>query len=269
MRAGPRRGPTAEGGPRHLAKEQVNHVHSAPTSPGRRALAVILAIIGVLAIIAGILYAAGAANSLHFMVGSVHKGHHLVRAAGIELPLAASECLQLPHPASPRARDRQALGLLEESPADRNLVMILTGPHDRLPSWPTAAPGLATGSPRSSTSRPPPAPYWLPSSPSEPTTPGKQAIVRRLPNCGIRNVQQRLPEIDTGRTLIARSSTGSVGPGERIGQRGDAGEHQQTLADRAQQNTCSGAAEESRRRPGLPTISAATRASGGGHVVAV
>jgi len=45
------------------------------------ALAVILAIIGVLAIIAGILYVAGAANSLHFMVGSVHKGHHLVRAA--------------------------------------------------------------------------------------------------------------------------------------------------------------------------------------------
>jgi uncharacterized membrane protein YidH (DUF202 family) len=59
----------------------VNHVHSAPTSPGRRRLAVILAIIGVLAIIAGILYVAGAANSLHFMVGSVHKGHHLVRAA--------------------------------------------------------------------------------------------------------------------------------------------------------------------------------------------
>jgi hypothetical protein len=76
-----RRGPTTEGGPRHLAKEQVNHVHSAPTSPGRRALAVILAVIGVLAIIAGILYLAGAANSLHFMVGSVHKGHHLVRAA--------------------------------------------------------------------------------------------------------------------------------------------------------------------------------------------
>ena len=56
-------------------------MHSAPTSPGRRALAVILAIIGVLAIIAGILYLAGAANSLHFMVGSVHKGQHLVRAA--------------------------------------------------------------------------------------------------------------------------------------------------------------------------------------------
>jgi uncharacterized membrane protein YidH (DUF202 family) len=50
-------------------------------SPRRRPLVVILAIIGVLAIIAGILYVAGAANSLHFMVGSVHKGHHLVRAA--------------------------------------------------------------------------------------------------------------------------------------------------------------------------------------------
>ena len=47
MRAGLGRGPTAEGSPRHLAEEQVNHVHSAPTSPGRRALAVILAIIGV------------------------------------------------------------------------------------------------------------------------------------------------------------------------------------------------------------------------------
>jgi len=81
MRAGLGRGPATEGGPRHLAKEQVSQVHSAPTSPGRRALAVILAIVGVLAIIAGILYVAGAANSLHFMVGSVHKGHHLVRAA--------------------------------------------------------------------------------------------------------------------------------------------------------------------------------------------
>ena len=49
-------------------------------SPGRRVLAVILAIAGILAIIAGILYLAGAANSLHFMVGSVHKGHHPIRA---------------------------------------------------------------------------------------------------------------------------------------------------------------------------------------------
>ncbi len=55
--------------------------HTSGGSSGRRPLAVILAIIGILAIIAGILYLAGAANSLHFMVGSVHKGHHLVRAA--------------------------------------------------------------------------------------------------------------------------------------------------------------------------------------------
>jgi hypothetical protein len=53
-------------------------------SPGRRALAVVLAILGLLAVIAGILYLAGAANSLHFMVGSVHKGHHLIRA-GVSL----------------------------------------------------------------------------------------------------------------------------------------------------------------------------------------
>lgn len=50
-------------------------------SPGRPALAAILAILGVLAIIAGILYVSGTANSLHFMVGSVHRGHHQVRAA--------------------------------------------------------------------------------------------------------------------------------------------------------------------------------------------
>ena len=49
-------------------------------SPGRRALAVLLAIIGVLAVIAQILYLAGAANSLHFMVGGVHKRHHQIRA---------------------------------------------------------------------------------------------------------------------------------------------------------------------------------------------
>jgi hypothetical protein len=50
-------------------------------SPGRLALAVILTIIGVLAIVAGFLYVAGAANSMHFMVGNVHKGHHALRAA--------------------------------------------------------------------------------------------------------------------------------------------------------------------------------------------
>jgi hypothetical protein len=46
---------------------------------GRGALVIILAVIGVLAIIAGILYVSGAANSIHFMV-SVRHGHHQVRA---------------------------------------------------------------------------------------------------------------------------------------------------------------------------------------------
>jgi hypothetical protein len=41
---------------------------------------IVLAVIGILAIIAGILYVSGAANSLHFMDGAVHKGHHEVRA---------------------------------------------------------------------------------------------------------------------------------------------------------------------------------------------
>jgi hypothetical protein len=61
----------------------VNQVNTAGTSggaSGRRALSVILAIVGLLAIVAGILYLAGTANSLHFMVGSVHRGHHQVRA---------------------------------------------------------------------------------------------------------------------------------------------------------------------------------------------
>jgi hypothetical protein len=39
-----------------------------------------LAIIGALAILAAILYVSGAANSLKFMVGNVHIGHHHVRA---------------------------------------------------------------------------------------------------------------------------------------------------------------------------------------------
>jgi uncharacterized membrane protein YidH (DUF202 family) len=50
-------------------------------SSGRSTLAIILVILGILAIVAGFLYIAGAANSIHFMVGSVHKGHHLDRAA--------------------------------------------------------------------------------------------------------------------------------------------------------------------------------------------
>ena len=55
---------------------------SASTSgaaPSRTPLVIILAVVGVLAIIAAIMYVSGAANSLHFMVGATHKGHHVVR----------------------------------------------------------------------------------------------------------------------------------------------------------------------------------------------
>ena len=54
--------------------------HEAPRS-GARVLAIVLAVIGVLAIIVGILYVAGALNSVHFLVGKYHKGHHQARAA--------------------------------------------------------------------------------------------------------------------------------------------------------------------------------------------
>ena len=36
---------------------------------------------GVLGIVAGILYAAGVANHMSFLVGSTHKGHHQLRLA--------------------------------------------------------------------------------------------------------------------------------------------------------------------------------------------
>jgi hypothetical protein len=48
--------------------------------PSRTPLVIILAVIEILAIIAGILYVSGAANSLHFMDGARHKGHHEIRA---------------------------------------------------------------------------------------------------------------------------------------------------------------------------------------------
>jgi hypothetical protein len=48
-------------------------------APSRAPLVIILTVVGVLAIIAAILYVSGAANSMHFMVGAVHKGHHVVR----------------------------------------------------------------------------------------------------------------------------------------------------------------------------------------------
>jgi hypothetical protein len=52
-----------------------------PGAPsGRGPLVIVLAIIGVLGIIGGILYVSGAANSIHFIDGSVYHGHHQVRA---------------------------------------------------------------------------------------------------------------------------------------------------------------------------------------------
>ena len=41
---------------------------------------IVLAVIGILGIIGGILYVSGAANSIHFIDGSVYHGHHQVRA---------------------------------------------------------------------------------------------------------------------------------------------------------------------------------------------
>jgi uncharacterized membrane protein len=52
---------------------------SSSGTSGRQTLVIILAVIGVLGIIAAIMYISGAANSIHVMVGSVHKGHHVIR----------------------------------------------------------------------------------------------------------------------------------------------------------------------------------------------
>ena len=53
---------------------------SSSGASGRQTLVIVLAVIGILGIIAGIMFLSGAANSIHFMVGSVHKGHHVIRA---------------------------------------------------------------------------------------------------------------------------------------------------------------------------------------------
>ena len=60
---------------------QVVSTASAPARSSSRALTIVLGILGILAIIAGVLYVAGALNSIHFLVGSHHKGSHTVRAA--------------------------------------------------------------------------------------------------------------------------------------------------------------------------------------------
>ena len=58
----------------------MNSGSSSGASSGRGTLVIVLAVIGILGIIAGIMYLSGGANSIHFMVGSVHKGHHVIRA---------------------------------------------------------------------------------------------------------------------------------------------------------------------------------------------
>jgi hypothetical protein len=54
---------------------------SAPGRSSNRALTIVLGVLGLLAVILGVLYIAGALNSIHFLVGSHHKGSHTVRAA--------------------------------------------------------------------------------------------------------------------------------------------------------------------------------------------
>jgi hypothetical protein len=59
----------------------VSTAGASSTSGNNRLLVLLLVVLGILAIIAGILYASGGANSIHVMVGSVHHGHHILRAA--------------------------------------------------------------------------------------------------------------------------------------------------------------------------------------------
>lgn len=48
-------------------------------STGQWIVVAVLGILGVLALVAAVLFMAGTANSIHFLSGSVHKGHHAVR----------------------------------------------------------------------------------------------------------------------------------------------------------------------------------------------
>lgn len=48
-------------------------------SPAQWAIVAALAILGILALVAAILFITRAANSIHFLSGSVHHGHHLIR----------------------------------------------------------------------------------------------------------------------------------------------------------------------------------------------
>jgi len=48
-------------------------------STAQWAIVAVLAILGILALVVAILFITGTANSIHFLSGSVHHGHHQVR----------------------------------------------------------------------------------------------------------------------------------------------------------------------------------------------
>jgi hypothetical protein len=58
----------------------MNSSSSSAASSSRQTIVIVLAVIGILGILAGILYLTGALNSIHFLVGSAHKGSHPIRA---------------------------------------------------------------------------------------------------------------------------------------------------------------------------------------------
>lgn len=63
----------------------MSHTTTAATAAAPRrsaaqwAIVAVLVILGILALVAAILFMTGAANSIHFLSGSVHHGHHQVR----------------------------------------------------------------------------------------------------------------------------------------------------------------------------------------------
>lgn len=60
----------------------MSHTTAATTprrSAGQWTLVAVLGILGILAIVAAILFLTGTANSIHFLSGSIHHGHHQVR----------------------------------------------------------------------------------------------------------------------------------------------------------------------------------------------
>jgi uncharacterized integral membrane protein len=81
-------------------EEQMSHTTTTATAAAPRrsgaqwAIVAVLAILGILALVTAILFITGAANSIHFLSGSVHHGHHQVRltvslVAGVLLIAAA------------------------------------------------------------------------------------------------------------------------------------------------------------------------------------